>query len=141
MANSGQIDARTQGDKLEIIVGEASRRRDADTGGGGGTFVWVRRKLLPGLQIPLMVAGGGGGTRGYEDDYDGSDASLDVDGKDGKGPGETHGKGGVGGADGKDAGSYGGGGRGISKVLKEQGRGTEFGGFGGGGNAGESSIL
>ena len=52
--------ARVQADdELDILVGGMSERHGSQTGGGGGTFVSINGK-----QNPLIVAGGGGGTRG-----------------------------------------------------------------------------
>jgi hypothetical protein len=128
-----------RGDVVEIVVGETSSRRNTDTGGGGGTFAWLRKKLAPSVAIPLVVAGGGGGTRGQEGDLDGQDASLEPHGHGGAGAEASRGDGGVDGRDGRDAKdpSYGRGGHGIWTVIKSKGVAVGHGGFGGGGNAGK----
>lgn len=96
----------------------------------------------------LIVAGGGGGTRGRdEDDFHGSDASLDINGTNGLG--NEFGKGGCNGDAGEDADSplfrgpcWGYGGAGVLKnattadCFLNGGKGGRNGGFGGGGGAG-----
>lgn len=84
-----------------------SNRHGNQSGGGGGTFVSIN-----GLRNPLIVAGGGGGTRGQSGDADGTDASLTEDGEDARGSNRA--SGGTGGNGGESAsGSYGNGGGGF----------------------------
>ncbi len=105
--------------------------------------------ILPNIQENLLiVAGGGGGTRGRDDgDYNGSDASLEVDGMDGLGLESA--KGGRNGEAGEDADlakftgpPWGYGGAGALKNASTAdsflsgGKGGRNGGFGGGGSAG-----
>ncbi len=96
----------------------------------------------------LVVAGGGGGTRGRDDeDFNGSDASLDINGTNGLG--NEFGKGGCNGDPGEDADlphfrgpCWGYGGAGVLKnattadCFPSGGKGGRNGGFGGGGGAG-----
>ena len=131
-----------KGDMLEILCGGMSRCQGCHSGGAGGTFVSVNTRELHGL---LIVAGGGGGTRGYdEQDPDGCDASLD---ENGTWVNTTNcAKGGLNGAPGKDAifegPSWGYGGAGYeqssftAKSFVEGGHAGECGGFGGGGSVG-----
>eukprot|EP01092_Planopodium_desertum_P003714 TRINITY_DN1701_c0_g2_i3.p1 TRINITY_DN1701_c0_g2~~TRINITY_DN1701_c0_g2_i3.p1 ORF type:complete len:373 (+),score=85.50 TRINITY_DN1701_c0_g2_i3:77-1120(+) len=120
-----------RGDKLEILVGGMSKLRSSDTGGGGGTFVAINGRMNP-----LIVAGGGGGTRGATGDEDGRDASLTEAGNDGAGTyhskGATAGEGATG-----CTSSYGGGGGGYFSDGKPNGGGTTPGiGFMNGGRGG-----
>jgi hypothetical protein len=130
--------ALAKGDSLGIVVGGQGKRRESDSGGGGATFVWLRPRAAPRVVIPLLVAGGGGGTRGLRDDFDGQDASLTPTGGRGRGSGESGADGGRFGDNGTRAGTYGGGGLGvwaaIASCLTEV-PGTR-GGFGGGGTTG-----
>ncbi|XP_065906780.1 E3 ubiquitin-protein ligase Midline-1-like [Dysidea avara] len=131
-----------KGDILEILCGGMSQRHGCHSGGAGGTFVTVNTQQLQGL---LIAAGGGGGTRGYDDqDPDGCDASLD---ENGTWVNTTNcAEGGLNGAPGKDAifegPSWGYGGAGYqhssstAKSFVEGGAGGECGGFGGGGSVG-----
>jgi len=131
-----------KGDILEILCGGKSQRNGCHSGGAGGTFVTVNTRQLEGL---LVVAGGGGGTRGYDDqDCDGCDASLEPHGTS---SGTIHcAEGGINGGPGKDANflgpSWGFGGAGFqhssstAKSFVEGGDSGECGGFGGGGSVG-----
>ncbi|XP_065908501.1 uncharacterized protein [Dysidea avara] len=131
-----------KGDILEVLCGGMSQRHGCHSGGAGGTFVTVNARQLEGL---LIVAGGGGGTRGYDDqDCDGCDASLEPHGTS---SGTIHcAEGGINGAPGKDANflgpSWGCGGAGFqqssstAKSFVEGGASGECGGFGGGGSVG-----
>jgi len=63
----------TPGDTLKILVGQQGESiPNGNSGGGGGTFVWIHDSLNP-----LIIAGGGGGG-GY--DYEGIDATITTDG-------------------------------------------------------------
>ena len=88
------------GDLLHILVGGMSINvKGKGSGGGGGTFVTT------GDNIPLIIAGGGGGTRGdCSGDSAGTDASLTRDGCDGVG-GSYQGAGGKDGHGGMNASS------------------------------------
>ena len=133
------------GDVLILLCGGMSSRHHYHSGGGGGSFVAVNEISLGNL---LIAAGGGGGTRGASlEDWDGSDASLTPDGKDGLG--EDAGKGGVNGGPGTDSKdkaqeglSFGNGGAGFSQnsstamSFLSGGHGGQNGGFGGGGAVG-----
>lgn len=62
-SNSGGLGAKMQGDfvlnsttTLNIIVGQIGENISYNTGGGGGSFVWIT-----GQPQPLIAAGGGGG--------------------------------------------------------------------------------
>ena len=68
------------GDTLHVLVGGTSERARGCSGGAGGTFV-----TLNGRNVPLVVAGGGGGTRGGLKDADGQPGSLMEQGGDGVG--------------------------------------------------------
>ena len=88
------------GDLLHILVGGMSINvKGKGSGGGGGTFVTT------GDNIPLIIAGGGGGTRGdCSGDSAGTDASLTRDGCDGASAGNSnHGAGGKDGHGGENA--------------------------------------
>ena len=113
----------------------------SSTGGAGGTFVALNK-----MRDLLLVAGGGGGTRGYDDeDLDGTDASTLESGRDGVGQQWAHG--GAGGGAGRDASftgpSWGYGGAGYNtasltaKSFLHGGEAGEGGGFGGGGAVGQ----
>ena len=134
-----------KGDLLEILRGGMSKCQNCHSGGAGWTFVSVNNRRIFENLLLVACAGGGGGTRGYNDqDCDGCDASL-----------EPHGtsantincaEGGMNGAPGKDANflgpSYGHGGAGwqqsssTAKSFVKGGSGGECGGFGGGGSIG-----
>jgi len=112
------------------------------SGGGGGTFVSVNTREIDGI---LVVAGGGGGTRGFDsEDPDGCDASLEPDGT--MANATECAEGGINGAPGKDAiivgPPWGFGGAGwkqsssMAKSFFDGGNGGECGGFGGGGGVG-----
>lgn len=73
---------------LNILVGQQGELYTANTGGGGGTFVWVT-----GQAQPLIVAGGGGGS-GYG--VAGVNASTNTAGTNGTGAAGTPGTGGNG---------------------------------------------
>ena len=100
---------------------------------------------LNGRENPLLVAGGGGGTRGHESDGDGQDASLEEDGLAGGGPQGSFGAAGTGGGAGETAGGgWGGGGAGYFGSNGEIKSFVDFdhtttmhkgGGIGGGGEA------
>ena len=131
-----------KGDILDILCGGMSERQGCHSGGAGGTFVSVNTRKLESI---LVVAGGGGGTRGYDSkDTDGCDASLEPHGTTAN---ATHcAEGGLDGAPGKDAmftgPPWGFGGAGWKKSsttacsFVEGGNGGECGGFGGGGGVG-----
>ncbi len=127
-------------DYLEILIGGMSEKRGPCSGGGGGTFVGIN-----GRQDLLIAAGGGGGTRGFdEDDLDGKDANIEVNGL--GGTGEQWAAGGNSGRAGKDAialgpcWGYGGAGHVENSTTASSfvtgGAGGEGGGFGGGGGIG-----
>lgn len=78
----------TGGSVLNIIVGQQGEITTYNTGGGGGTFVWVQNAALP-----LIVAGGGGGA-GYS--TNGVNASITNNGTPGVGATGTPGTGGNG---------------------------------------------
>ena len=131
-----------QGDILDILCGGKSDCQGFHSGGGGGTFVSVNKIDLEGI---LVVAGGGGGTRGCDnEDPDGCDASLEPDGT--MAGAKNCAEGGIDGAPGKDAIfaelSCGCGGAGWQKSsttarsFVDGGFGGECGGFGGGGGVG-----
>ncbi len=68
----------TAGSVIKILVGQVGETLSSNnTGGGGGTFVWVN-----GQTVPLIIAGGGGGA-GYS--YNGVDASTLTAGQAGTG--------------------------------------------------------
>ena len=131
-----------EGDLLEILCGGMSEHQGCHSGGAGGTFVAVNNRQLEGI---LLVAGGGGGTRGYDDQGgDGCDASLEPSGTFAN---TIHcAEGGLNGGYGKDANflglCWGHGGAGwqqsstTAKSFVEGGNGGECGGFGGGGGVG-----
>ncbi len=133
------------GDVLILLCGGMSSRHHYHSGGGGGSFVAVNEITQSNL---LIAAGGGAGTRGASmEDWDGSDASLTPDGKDGLG--EDAGKGGVNGGPGTDSKdnasegpSFGNGGAGFvtnsstAMSFLSGGHGGQNGGFGGGGAVG-----
>ena len=140
--------------RVEVVVGGMSEcdQVRGHSGGGGGTFVVLcENGEQPSLENLLVAAGGGGGTRGMDDyDCDGSDASLDPCGSDGKGT--NFGKGGQNGGPGMDADapwqefpSWGYGGAGFlkgsactcrAKSYLDGSEGGQCGGFGGGGGVG-----
>ena len=131
-----------KGDVLDILCGGMSVCQGFHSGGGGGTFVSVNTRQLEGI---LVVAGGGGGTRGYDsEDLDGCDASLEPHGT--MANAKNCAKGGVDGAPGQDATltgpPWGFGGAGwqrsstTAKSFVEGGNGGDCGGFGGGGGVG-----
>ena len=108
----------TEGTHLKILVGGMSERHDSQSGGAGGTFVGYQDK---GTTRPLIVAGGGGGTRGQSGDEDGTDASLTEAGSDGLGSNSS--TGGTDGTGGTSAsGSYGNGGGGFYENGGEENR-------------------
>lgn len=108
----------TEGTRLKILVGGMSERHGSQSGGAGGTFVGYQDK---GKLSPLIVAGGGGGTRGQSGDEDGTDANLTEDGSDGVGSNAA--SGGTGGQGGSSAsGSYGNGGAGFFEDGGEEHR-------------------
>ena len=130
-------------DILEILCGGMSERHNCHSGGAGGTFVAVNdRQILDNL---LLVAGGGGGTRGIDNkDCDGRNASLDPNGT--SATIADCAEGGMNGAPGRDASflgpSWGHGGAGwqqsstTAKSFVDGGNGGEYAGFGGGGGVG-----
>ena len=131
-----------EGDILDILCGGKSDCQGYHSGGGGGTFVSVNTRDLQGI---LLVAGGGGGTRGADnEDADGCDASLQPHGT--MANATNCADGGIDGAPGNDAmftgpaWGHGGAGWGKSsttaKSFVEGGDGGECGGFGGGGGVG-----
>ena len=130
-----------EGDVLDILCGGKSDRQGYHSGGGGGTFVSVNTRDLQGL---LVVAGGGGGTRGIDNEDVGCDASLEPDGT--MGNAINCAMGGKDGAPGDDAifrgPPWGRGGAGweqsstTAKSFVDGGDGGECGGFGGGGGVG-----
>ena len=131
-----------KGDVLDILCGGMSVCQGFHSGGGGGTFVSVNTRQLEGI---LVVAGGGGGTRGYNnEDPDGCDASLELHGT--MANATNCAEGGINGAPGLDATfagpPWGFGGAGWQRSsttamsFVEGGNGGECGGFGGGGGVG-----
>ena len=132
-----------KGDLLEILCGGMSERQGCHSGGAGGTFVAVNSRQI--FENILLVAGGGGGTRGYDhQDCDGCDGNLEPNGTSAN---IIHcADGGKDGAPGKDANflgpPWGHGGAGwqqsstTAKSFVEGGDGGECGGFGGGGSVG-----
>ena len=131
-------------DILEILCGGMSERHNCHSGGAGGTFIAVNSRQV--LDNILLVAGGGGGTRGFaNEDIDGCDASLEPNGT--SATMDECAEGGMNGAPGKDAAyfkgpSWGYGGAGwqqssiTAKSFVDGGNGGEYGGFGGGGGVG-----
>jgi len=65
---------------LKLFSKWQSVMRDPDSGGGGGSFVAIGE-----MKNPLLVAGGGGGTRGKAGDFNGKDANLKGKGRSGAG--------------------------------------------------------
>ena len=136
-------------DRLEIAVGGMSQKgNQGHSGGAGGTFVLRCNNGHPTVDNILIVAGGGGGTRGFDEgDKDGCDASLEPWGTDGEG--KEHGLGGKDGMPGMDADMsyfqgpcWGHGGAGFLKSSKTAKsyidglEGGQCGGYGGGGGVG-----
>ena len=133
------------GDVLIFLCGGMSSRHHYHSGGGGGSFLALNEVSQSNL---LIAAGGGGGTRGASiEDFDGLDASIYPDGRDGVG--EDAGLGGVNGAPGEDARdkisegpSFGNGGAGFmqdsstARSFLSGGHAGQNGGFGGGGAVG-----
>ena len=131
-----------KGDILDILCGGMSECQGFHSGGAGGTFVSVNTRELEGI---LVVAGGGGGTRGYNsEDPNGCDASLEPHGT--MSDATNCAEGGLNGSPGQDATfagpPWGFGGAGWQKSsttaysFVEGGYGGECGGFGGGGGVG-----
>ena len=133
-----------KGDLLEILCGGMSEREGCHSGGAGGTFVAVNDRQV--FENILLVAGGGGGTRGYDQqDCDGCDASLEPNGtsankiqcaesgidgapgQDAKFPGPPWGHGGAGWRQSST----------TADSFVEGGNGGKCGGFGGGGGVGQ----
>jgi hypothetical protein len=92
---AGGFGARVQGDftltsttTLNIIVGQEGEDYQYNTGGGGGTFVWIT-----GQPTPLVAAGGGGGA-GYG--ATGVNGTVSTSGTQGTGSSGTAGTGGNG---------------------------------------------
>ena len=134
-----------QGDILDILCGAMSEYQEFHSGGGGGTFVLVNKRDLEGI---LVVAGGGGGTRGCDsEDPDGCDPSLSLEPDGTMADAKYCAEGGIDGAPGKDATFaelswvYGGAGwqKGSTTALTfvDGGFGGDCGGFGGGGSVGK----
>ena len=136
-------------DRIEIAVGGMSQKgTQGHSGGAGGTFVLLCNNGHPTVDNILIVAGGGGGTRGFDEgDKNGCDASLEPDGMDGLG--KEHGLGGQDGMSGKDANMsyfqgpcWGYGGAGFlkssttAKSYVDGLEGGQCGGYGGGGGVG-----
>ena len=130
-------------DVLEILCGGMSQCHNCHSGGAGGTFVAVNNRQV--LDNILLVAGGGGGTRGFaNEDIDGCDASLEPNGT--SATMDDCAIGGMNGAPGRDAyfrgPCWGHGGAGwqlsssTAKSFVDGGNGGEYGGFGGGGGVG-----
>ena len=121
----------TQGEMLEIAVGQIAPP-GSPAGGGGGTFV-----VAPG-NIPLVIAGGGGGAGGNPNLDGGGSASTGPNGGAGSN-GSSRSAGGAGGVDGSGgsggAGTTGGGGGGGGGFNSSGGNGsfTENSPQGGGG--------
>ena len=131
-----------EGDILDILCGGKSDCQGYHSGGAGGTFVSVNTRELKGI---LVVAGGGGGTRGLDnEDVAGCDGNLEPHGTMAKAINCS--EGGINGAPGNDAifagppWGYGGAGwqqsSTTAKSFVDGGDGGECGGFGGGGGVG-----
>ena len=67
----------SQGEIIQILVGQEGGIRNKGSGGGGGTFV------VRGNNTPLIVAGGGGGLRAVTSRHPGCDASTNKSGNPG----------------------------------------------------------
>lgn len=134
------------GDVLILLCGGMSSRHHYHSGGGGGSFVALNEISQESL---LIAAGGGGGTRGADsNDFDGTNASIDEKGCDGRG--EYFGCGGENGGPGEDGRdisnpegpSWGGSGAGFMQESSTAlsfiagGHAGQNGGFGGGGAVG-----
>lgn len=72
----------TRGDELDVVIGQAGQVRIGRTsetnygsGGGGGTFVYMR-----GAALPLLALGGGGGAS-YSSYFGGSGLSTSSGGR------------------------------------------------------------
>ena len=124
----------TQGETLEIAVGQSPEAGNG-TGGAGGTFV-----VAPG-NVPLVVAGGGGGAGNNAQLDGGGSASLAPNGNAGSNGilGGTAAAGGVNGSGGSGgAGTTGGGGGGGGGGFNSSGGNGSFNGAVGGGGGGSS---
>ena len=66
----------SQGEMIQILVGQEGKIRSNGTssGGGGGTFV------VRGSNTPLIVAGGGGGLKAVKSRHHGCDANTSMSG-------------------------------------------------------------
>ena len=66
----------SQGEMIQILVGQEGKIRSNSTGsgGGGGTFV------VTGSNTPLIVAGGGGGLKAIKSRHYGCDANTSMSG-------------------------------------------------------------
>ncbi len=89
--------ALTEGDILQILVGQQGDESERCGGAGGGTFV------VSDSSSPLIIAGGAGASHDGDNDQDGSgqqsiDATASETGKDGGGGGCSGGSGGNGGS-------------------------------------------
>ena len=69
----------SQGEMIQILVGQEGEIRNHgwSSGGGGGTFV------VRGSNTPLIVAGGGGGLKAVKSRHQGCDASTSTSGNPG----------------------------------------------------------
>ena len=84
----------SQGEMIQILVGQEGeiRRKGSSSGGGGGTFV------TRGSNTPLIVAGGGGGLKDVKSRHQGCDANTSTSGNTGyksSWPGGSNGDGGT----------------------------------------------
>ena len=67
----------SQGEMIQILVGQEGKSNPTSSGGGGGTFV-VRAS-----DTPLIVAGGGGGIKAVKSRHQGCDAKSGKSGNSG----------------------------------------------------------
>ncbi|WP_158932802.1 Hint domain-containing protein [Acidisphaera sp. S103] len=147
----------TQGEVLQVVVGDTGGSGGAGAGGGGGgTFVIETFDGSSAVDIPLVIAGGGGGSA-FNKTLPGFLGGGGQTGGSGQTGNYSGGAGGVGGSGGGNGGKYGGGGGGYSggngstskstSILPTNGnaRGSGYsggvgnygaGGFGGGGAGG-----
>lgn len=89
------IFALTEGDVIDILVGQKGVDHPTNPGGGGGTFV-VKQVSEPDVSDIYVVAGGGGAFTNSSSNINNSvaDADIDGDGKNGFGTYDTPGQGG-----------------------------------------------
>ena len=131
--------ALTQGQIVQIAVGQGGRGASGGGGGGGGTFVVLENSATS--HTPLIIAGGGGGQDGrYGAEPTYHDATPDQNGRPGGRAGTTAANGGTNGNGGSGVGGNGGAGGGYFTNGQEVG---SFGGYGflQGGNAPSTNSL